>query len=188
MRALIVALLLLPPAQDPAAPAKFKVKLDTTKGDIVLKITREWAPKGADRFHALVKAGYYDDCRFYRVLPKYIAQFGINGTPAIATIWANQPLKDDPVKESNKRGSIAFATVGPNSRTTQVFINYRDNPSLDKQGFAPFGRVADGMNVVEKINAQYGEKPQQARIQREGTAYLDKEFGKLDYVKTATLE
>jgi peptidyl-prolyl cis-trans isomerase A (cyclophilin A) len=175
MRALI-ALVLLLPAQDPAAPAEYKVKLDTTKGDIVLKITREWAPKGADHFHALVKAGYYDDCRFYRVLPKYIAQFGINGTPATAAKWKELPIDDDPVKQKNTRGRLTFAKGGPNS-----------------QGFAPIGEIVEGQDLVDQLFSGYGDGapkgrgPSQKKIYEDGNAWLQKDFKDLDYIKSARI-
>lgn len=177
-----------PAALNEQAPATYKARLDTTKGPFVVEVTREWAPVGADRFYNLVKNGFFDDTRFFRVVPNFMVQFGINGTPAIQGVWREARIKDDPVKQSNKRGYITFATAGPGTRTSQVFINFRDNGGLDGQGFAPFGRVVEGMDVVDKINAEYGERPAQGRIQMEGNAYLTKEFPKLDYVKKATIE
>ena len=170
------------------APATYKAKFETSAGDFVVEVHRAWAPKGADRFYNLVKHGFFDDCRFFRVVPNFMVQFGINGDPAVQANWVNNRIADDPVKESNKRGYITFATAGPNSRTTQVFINFADNTGLDRQGFAPFGTVTTGMEVVDKINAQYGQKPVQAQIQSQGNAYLNKDFPKLDYVKKATIE
>lgn len=170
------------------APATYKAKFETSAGDFVVEVHRAWAPKGADRFYNLVKHGFFDDCRFFRVVPNFMVQFGINGDPAVQTNWVNNRITDDPVKESNKRGYITFATAGPNSRTSQVFINFADNTGLDRQGFAPFGEVTSGMNVVDKINAQYGQKPVQAQIQSQGNAYLNKEFPKLDYIKKAAIE
>jgi peptidyl-prolyl cis-trans isomerase A (cyclophilin A) len=175
------------------APDTYKANFDTSKGAFVVEVHREWAPNGADRFYNLVKAGFYDDIRFFRVLDNFMAQFGINGDPAIQSVWRNAQLKDDPVKQSNKRGFITFATAGPNTRTTQVFINYKDNSSLDSQGFAAFGQVTSGMDVVDKLYKDYGEGaprgrgPEQGRIQQEGNAYLTKDFPKLDYIKTATI-
>jgi peptidyl-prolyl cis-trans isomerase A (cyclophilin A) len=154
----------------------------------VIEVHRDWAPVGADRFYNLVKNGFFDDIRFFRVVPNFMVQFGIHGTPAIQSAWRGASMKDDPVKQSNKRGYITFATSGPNSRTTQVFINFKDNAGLDRQGFAPFGEVVSGMDVVDKINAQYGEQPNQGSIQSEGNVYLNKDFPKLDYVKSATIE
>jgi cyclophilin family peptidyl-prolyl cis-trans isomerase len=175
------------------APDTYKANFDTSKGAFVVEVHREWAPNGADRFYNLVKNGFYDDIRFFRVLDNFMAQFGINGDPAIQSVWRSASLKDDPVKQSNKRGFITFATAGPNTRTTQVFINYKDNSSLDSQGFAPFGQVTSGMDVVDKLYKDYGEGaprgrgPEQGRLQQEGNAYLTKDFPKLDYIKTATV-
>jgi cyclophilin family peptidyl-prolyl cis-trans isomerase len=182
-----------PAALTERAPATFKADLDTSKGLIVIDVHRDWAPLGADRFYNLVKNGFYDDIRFFRVIDGFMAQFGIHGTPAIQSAWRNVQIKDDPVKQSNKRGFVVFATAGPNTRTTQLFINFGDNASLDKQGFAPFGEVSKGMDVVDKIYSGYGEGaprgkgPDQNRIQSEGNVYLNKAFPKLDYIKTATI-
>jgi len=170
------------------APEKFKAKFDTSKGSFVIEVHRDWAPKGADRFYNLVKNGFLDDARFFRVVPDFMVQFGIHGDPNIQKNWANANIQDDPVKQSNKRGYITFATRGANTRTTQLFINFKDNAGLDRQGFAPFGEVTSGMDVVDKINSQYGERPNQGSIQAEGNAYLNKEFPKLDYIKKATIE
>jgi peptidyl-prolyl cis-trans isomerase A (cyclophilin A) len=179
-----------PSALNEQAPASYKVKFDTTAGSFVVDVHRDWAPIGADRFYNLVKNGFYDDCRFFRVVPNFMVQFGINGAPTIQALWrsASAQLKDDPVKQSNRRGYITFATAGPNTRTTQVFVNFKDNGGLDAQGFAPFGEVTSGMDVVDKINAQYEQKPNQGNIQMEGNAYLDKEFPKLDHIRKATIE
>ncbi len=180
-------------AQETPAPATYKVKFDTTKGAFTVQITRAWAPLGADRFYNLVKSGFYDDVRFFRVISGFMVQFGINGNPSTMAQWREKPVKDDPVKESNKRGYITFAMAGPNTRTSQVFINFVDNTNLDGMGFAPFGRVVSGMEVVDKLNAEYGEGaprgrgPDQSRMQREGNAYLAKDFPRLDYVKKATI-
>jgi peptidyl-prolyl cis-trans isomerase A (cyclophilin A) len=179
-----------PAAATEKAPATYKVKFDTSAGAFVVEVHRDWAPLGADRFYNLVKAGFYDDVRFFRVISNFMVQFGINGNPAVSTIWSRAQIKDDPVKQSNKRGYITFATGGPNTRTTQVFINFRDNGGLDGQGFAPFGEVTQGMDVVDKLYAQYAGKPQDefVKIQTQGNAFLNKEFPKLDYVKKATIE
>src|SRR5205823_1757501 len=170
-----------PAAATEKAPATYKVKFDTSAGPFVVQVHRDWAPNGADRFYNLVKAGFYDDVRFFRVIPNFMVQFGIHGTPSVATIWSRAQIKDDPVKQSNKRGYITFATAGPNTRTTQVFINFKDNAQLDSQGFAPFGEVIEGMNVVDKLYAQYAGRPQEqfVKIQTEGNAFLNKEFPKL---------
>ena len=174
------------------APATYKAKFDTSAGVFVIEVHRDWAPNEADRFYNLVKNGFYDDCRFFRVMPGFMVQFGINGNPAIQKVWQNANMKDDPVKQSNKRGYVSFAQTGaPNSRSTQVFINFSDrNAFLDRsgQGFAPFGQVVSGMDVVDKITAQYGERPDQGEITGKGNAYLNASFPKLDSVKKATIE
>lgn len=169
------------------APDTFKVRFDTTKGAFTIEVTRSWAPNGADRFYNLVKSGYFKDTGFFRVVPGFMVQFGIHGDPKVAAAWREANIPDDPVKGSNTRGMVTFATAGPNTRTTQLFINYGNNTFLDGQGFAPFGKVTDGMDVVDKINSEYGEHPIQPRIQREGNAYLKKEFPNLDYIKSATI-
>jgi peptidyl-prolyl cis-trans isomerase A (cyclophilin A) len=182
-----------PAALKEEAPPTFRADFDTSKGTFTVQVTREWAPIGADRFYNLVKNGYYDDCRFFRVLPGFMAQVGINGNPTIQKAWVGARIQDDPVKQSNRRAFVTFATGGPNTRTTQIFINYRDNSNLDKQGFAPFGQVVSGMDVVDKLYNGYGEGapngkgPAQARIQAEGNVYLNKEFPMLDYIKAATI-
>ena len=170
------------------APERFKAKFDTSKGAFVVEVHRDWAPQGADRFYNLVKNGFFDDARFFRVVPDFMVQFGLNGDPGIQKNWANANIQDDPVKQSNKRGYITFATRGANTRTTQLFINFKENAGLDGKGFAPFGEVTSGMDIVDKINSQYGERPNQGSIQAEGNAYLNKEFPKLDYIKKATIE
>jgi len=171
------------------APATYKAAFDTSAGKFVITVHKAWAPNGADRFYNLVKNGFYDDTRFFRVVPNFMVQFGINGDPAIASSWQNANLKDDPSgKQSNKKGYVTFATRGKDTRTTQVFINFKDNSFLDSQGFAPFGEVTTGMDVVEKITDQYGEKPNQGSIQSQGNTYLKAQFPKLDYVKKATIE
>jgi peptidyl-prolyl cis-trans isomerase A (cyclophilin A) len=169
------------------APATFKVNFETSAGVFVVEVQRAWAPRGADRFYNLVKNGYFDGNRFFRVVPGFIVQFGINGDPAIQTNWAVATIPDDPVTQSNKRGTLTFATAGPASRTTQLFINFKDNTGLDRSGFAPFGQVVSGMEIVDKINAEYGEQPEQGRIQKEGNRYLTKAFPKLDYIKKASI-
>ena len=174
------------------APARYSVKLNTTKGDVVIDVTRSWAPRGADRFHELVKAGYYDNCAFFRVLDGFMAQTGINGDPAVNDQWRTKRIQDDPVEQSNRRGMVSFAMAGPNTRTTQFFINYRDNSRLDGMGFSAFGRVRD-MQAVDALFSGYGEGaprgkgPSQARIQREGNAYLKAEFPNLDYIRSAQI-
>jgi peptidyl-prolyl cis-trans isomerase A (cyclophilin A) len=190
VRATLAVLVLL--AQDPA-PAEFRVKLETSRGDIVLKVVRDWAPKGADRFHALVKAGYYDGCRFYRVLPKFMAQTGIAGDPQVSAKWREKPIDDDPVKQKNLRGRISFAKGGPNARTTNLFINLKDNAALDGQGFAPFAEIVEGLELADQLFSGYGDAPprgrgpSQKRIYEEGNAYLQKDFKDLDFIKSATI-
>jgi peptidyl-prolyl cis-trans isomerase A (cyclophilin A) len=170
------------------APATYKAAFDTSAGKFVITVHRDWAPNGADRFYNLVKNGFYDETRFFRVVPDIMVQFGINADPAVASVWQNANISDDPGKQSNQRGYVTFATRGKDTRTTQVFINFKDNRGLDAQGFTPFGEVTTGMDVVDKITAQYGERPNQGSIQAQGNAYLTKDFPKLDYVKKATIE
>jgi len=171
------------------APATYKASFDTSVGKFVITVHRAWAPNGADRFYNLVKNGFYDETRFFRVVPDFMVQFGINGDPAVAAPWQNASIKDDPsTSHSNTKGFVSFATRGPNTRTTQIFINYANNAGLDKQGFTPFGEVTTGMDVVEKITSQYAQKPDQGQIQSQGNTYLKAQFPKLDYVKKATIE
>ena len=176
------------------APASYKVKFDTSKGVFIVQVTRAWSPQGADRFYNLVKSGFFDNVRFFRVVSGFMVQFGIHGDPNVMVKWRDAPIKDDPVTQSNKRGFITFATAGPNTRTTQVFINFDDNSRLDGMGFSPFGQVISGMNVVDALNSEYGEGaprgrgPDQSRLQREGNAYLAKEYPRMDFVKKATIE
>lgn len=179
-----------PASMKEQAPAVYKVNFDTSAGTFVVEVHRDWAPKGADRFYNLVKNGFYDNVRFFRVIPGFMVQFGMHGNPAVQSAWTFARIPDDPVKESNKRGYITFAMAGPNTRTTQVFINYANNAGLDKQGFAPFGKVISGMDVVDKLNATYGAKPgdDQGNIAAGGNAYLEKMYPKLDYIKKATIE
>jgi peptidyl-prolyl cis-trans isomerase A (cyclophilin A) len=181
---------LMNPAQlNETAPDKYKVKFDTSKGEFLVEVTRAWAPNGADRFYNLVKNGFYDNCKFFRNIEGFMVQFGINGNPKISAGMMKARIKDDPVTQSNKRGYITFAMAGPNTRTSQLFINYGDNSNLDTQGFSPFGKVTKGMNVVESLYNQYGGKPSDAQpqIQAEGNAFLEKNFPKLDFIKTATI-
>lgn len=169
------------------APATFRANFETSVGVFVVEVTKAWAPRGADRFFNLVKYGYFDGARFFRVMPNFMAQFGINGDPKLNSVWQEANIPDDPVTQSNKRGFITFATRGPNTRTTQLFINFKDNPGLDEQGFAPFGQVVVGMDVVDKINKEYGQEPNQGLIQTQGNAYLTKAFPRLDFIKRATI-
>ncbi len=178
-----------PAALKETAPAEYRAAFDTTAGPFVVAVHRAWAPKAADRFYNLVKNGFYDGCGFFRVIPNFMVQFGINGTPSIQARWNNANITDEPVKQSNRRGTITFANAGPNTRTTQVFINFKNNAGLDGQGFAPFGEVVSGMESVDKIYGGYGDKSnQQDLIKRQGNAPLKKSFPKLDYIKTARIE
>ena len=201
---LLVAALLLVACQNPstgptpadvpdvpeAAPASddvTNVRFETTAGDFVVAVHAAWAPLGAKRFLTLVEEGYYDGAGFYRVAPGFVVQFGIAADPAVTAKWADKRLKDDPVKQTNRRGTITFATAGPNTRTTDVFINYHQNGNLDRQGFAPFGEVVSGMERVYRISSAHGQQPDQRELRRLGNAYLVKNFPKLDYIKKARI-
>jgi peptidyl-prolyl cis-trans isomerase A (cyclophilin A) len=177
-----------PAAFKDTAPALYRVLIDTSAGMAVILVHRDWAPHGADRFYALVKHGFYDGCRFFRVVPKFAAQFGIHGTPAVAAAWSRANLPVDRARQSNTRGRVTFAMASPDTRTTQVFINYGDNSKLDVDGFAPFGEVISSMIILEQIFDGYGEGPDQTRIQMEGNAFLMKEFPGLSYIRRATIE
>jgi len=170
------------------APAVFFTKFVTTKGEVIIKVTRAWAPNGADRFYNLVRAGFFTDAAFFRVISGFMAQFGISAKPEVARVWANANIVDDPVKSSNTRGMVTFAqSSARNSRSTQFFINYADNSRLDPDRFAPFGQVIQGMDVVDKFYSGYGEQPDQGLITAQGKAYLDKNFPRLDRILTATV-
>ena len=169
------------------APDTFKVKFTTTRGDFVVTVNRAWAPVGADRFYNLVKAGYYNDASFFRVIPGFVVQFGLGADPTVNKAWRDAKIKDDPVSQSNRPGFLTFATAGKNTRTTQLFINLGNNAQLDSMGFSPFGQVTSGMDVVQKIHSEYGESPDQGQITTQGKAYLDKNFPKLDSIKSATI-
>ena len=169
------------------APDIFRVRFETGKGDFVVETHRDWAPHGVDRFYNLVRAGFFDDSRFFRVRAGFIAQFGIPGDPAVAAVWQNQTIPDDPVRQSNTRGFVSYAMTGPDARTTQLFINLGDNSRLDGEGFAPIGKVIEGMQVVDRLYAGYGEEAgggmrggKQEKIFAGGNAYLDREFPMLD--------
>ena len=179
---------LSPEKANEKAPEVYKVNLTTTKGDLIIQVNRAWAPIGADRFYNLVKSGFYKDAAFFRIVPRFVAQFGIPARPDVAAAWDHAYIVDDRVTQSNKRGTLTFATAGPNTRTTQIFINFSDNAALDSQGFAPFGVVTDGMEtVVDKFFAGYGESPDQGRITAFGKAYLDKSFPNLDRIVSAVV-
>ena len=175
------------------APATFKVKFETTQGEFIVEAHREWAPQGADRFFNLVKAGYFQDLAFFRALDGFMAQFGIHGDPQVNAVWQNATIQDDPVVESNTRGKMTFAMAGPNTRTTQLFINYGNNARLDRMGFPPFAQVISGMESLDAIYKGYGEGapqgngPNQFMIQSQGNSYLKENFPQLDYIKRASL-
>lgn len=177
-----------------AAPAIFNAKVETSRGFFVIEIERDWAPRGADRFYNLARGGFFDDSRFFRVVPNFIAQFGIAGDPRVAAAWRDRAFADDSARQSNVRGTIAFAMTGPNTRTTQLFISLVDNTRLDSQGFAPIGRVIDGMSVVDSLYSGYGENSgggmragRQAPLFSEGNAYLDRAYPKLDRLIRVTI-
>ena len=177
------------------APASFKLKLETTKGDIIINVKREWTPNGVDRIYSLAKAGYYKDVAFFRVINNFMAQVGMSGDPKLNRVWRSATIPDDPVMQSNTRGMVTFAKTGaPNSRSTQFFINFKDNSFLDKMAFAPFGQVEpESMKVVDRLHAGYGEGaprgrgPSQTRIMSEGNRYLKADFPLLDYIKSASV-
>ncbi|MCH9688053.1 MAG: peptidylprolyl isomerase [Deltaproteobacteria bacterium] len=189
-----VPALLDPASATEQAPEQFRVKMVTTKGDVVIEVHRAWAPKGADRFYNMVKRGFFDDVAFFRAIEGFMVQFGMHGDPAVQKAWNRFPIEDDPVVESNARGKVTFAKKNsPNSRTTQVFVNYRDNANLDAMGFAPFGEVIEGMDVLDQLHKGYGEGgprgkgPAQPEIERNGNRYLRESFPLLDYAKKTTL-
>ena len=175
------------------APEKFRVKLNTSDGPIVVEVTRAWSPQGADRFYNLVKIGFFEDIAFFRVIPNFMAQFGIHGDPQIAQVWRTATIQDDPVAVSNERGRVTFAKTGaPNSRATQFFINFKNNSNLDRMGFSPFGEIVEGMEVADAIykvgeGAPRGPGPNQGRVQSQGNAYLKQAFPDLDYIESAEL-
>lgn len=185
--------LLQPATLRAKAPAEYEVKFVTTAGEFTIKVTRAWAPIGADRFYNLVRHHFYDGASFFRVLPGFMAQFGISAYPEVSKVWEHATIKDDPIVQSNHRGFVSFATAGPNTRTTQVFINYGNNEALDRSGFSAFAVVSDGMEVVDKLYNGYGEGapdghgPDQGLISTRGRAYLEKGFPKLDSIRSATL-
>jgi peptidyl-prolyl cis-trans isomerase A (cyclophilin A) len=176
------------------APDVYKAKFETSKGDFVVQVTKEWAPLGAERFFQLVQSGFYDKARFFRVIPTFMVQFGINADPKVSMLWQNLVIPDDPVKQSNTRGKITFGTHGPNSRTTQVFINYVSNAYLDASGFSPFGEVVSGMEVVDSLYSGYGETypkgngPRSELMQTQGNEYLERDFPRLDYINKASIQ
>jgi peptidyl-prolyl cis-trans isomerase A (cyclophilin A) len=192
---LVLALLAAACAGDPrgggteegavTVPDTFRVAFETSRGPFVIEAVRAWAPNGADRFHALARSGFFDEARFFRVVPDFIAQFGLNGDRRTNERWAKRPIPDDSARQRNVRGTIVFTSTGPNTRSHQMFINLVDNTQLDAQGFAPFGRVVEGMAVVDSLYGGYGEEPSQHLIVRLGNSYLTRMFPKLDYIRTA---
>lgn len=170
------------------SPPAYKAKFETTAGNFTVEVQREWAPLGADRFYNLVKSGYFNGARFFRVVPGFVVQFGLSPDPKVSGPWREAKLQDDAVRRSNGRGFLTFATAGPNTRTTQLFINLGDNTRLDQMGFSPFGLVTEGMEAVDKINSEYGESPQQPNIEAEGEPYLAANFPKLDKITKATIQ
>ena len=169
------------------SPPSYKARFETTAGAFTVEVQREWAPLGADRFYNLVQSGYFNGARFFRVVPGFVVQFGLSPNPAVSGAWKKTNLADDPVRRSNGRGFLTFATAGPNTRTTQLFINLGDNLRLDQMGFSPFGLVSEGMEAVDKITAEYGESPQQPEIEQKGEAYLQENFPKLDKITKASI-
>ena len=180
-----VAVRELPRAGQAAAPDSFLVALATSRGRIVVAVHRDWAPRGSDRVYELVRAHFYDGARFFRVIPGFVAQFGLPGDPRVGRVWATRTIPDDPVRRSNARGTVSFASAGPNTRTTQLFVNLGDNARLDALGFAPIGRVVEGWAVAGALNGKHGEAPSQDAIRRQGNAYLIRAFPDLDYIQTA---
>jgi len=179
--------LLKPATLNEKAPETFDAEFTTTKGSFTVHVTRAWAPLGADRFYNLVKANYFSGAAFFRVVPNFIVQFGLSADPAVNSVWRSSNFKDDPVTQSNKPGYITFATAGPNTRTTQLFINFGNNSFLDGQGFSPFGQVTKGMDVVQKLHSGYGERPDQGAITTQGKAYTEKNFPNLDTIQSAAI-
>jgi peptidyl-prolyl cis-trans isomerase A (cyclophilin A) len=185
--------LLRPDDFDETAPGEYRVTMETSEGDVVIQVHRDWAPLGADRFYNLAEAGFYDDSRVYRVVPGFMAQFGLNADPYVNQAWKDEFIVDDPVVESNTRGRVTFAKGGVHTRTTEVFISYKDNSSLDEEGFAPFGEVVEGMDVVDAFYAEYGDGPPrgdgpyQAMVQARGNEYLDAEFPELTKIRSVTV-
>jgi peptidyl-prolyl cis-trans isomerase A (cyclophilin A) len=173
-----------PPGQ---APATFSARFDTTKGPFVVKVDRSWAPRGADRFYNLVRDHFYDNQPIFRVVPGFVVQWGISGNPSVAQKWQNATIKDDPVNHSNDKGTITFATSGPNTRTTQLFVNLVPNPGLDTQGFSPFGTVTSGFSVFNRLYSGYGDNFDQAALTQNGASWAHQNFPKLDWIKSARL-
>jgi len=179
--------LLDPASLNETAPDQYTVELETSAGTFSIRVTRDWAPNGADRFYNLVKGGFYEESRFFRVVRNFVAQFGLPADPVVGQVWMQSYIPDDRRRRPNRRGMVSFATTGRNRRTTQVFINLKDNSSLDQQDFVPFGQVTDGLRVIFQLNSDYGEAPNQEMILGQGNAYLNDRFSKLDYIIKATV-
>ena len=181
------------PEMTQTAPDTFRARFQTTEGEFTVEVYREWAPRGADRFYNLVQGGFYDGAPFFRVMDGFMVQFGLSDDPEVNRAWMEASIEDDPVVESNTRGTVSFAMRGEDTRTTQVFINYGDNANLDDMGFAPFGRVVEGMEVAESLHSGYGDVaprgsgPDVRQLYTEGVAYLEREFPELDYIEEATI-
>ena len=182
------AKLLEPSKLNETAPDQFVVTVKTTKGIVKIEINRDWAPKGVDRFYNLVKVGFFTDIAIFRMVKGFVIQFGIHGTRLVSSVWEKANIDDDPVKESNLRGTLTFATGGPNTRTTQLFINLNDNIRLDMMGFSPIGKVIEGMEIIDALNFEYGERPNQGRIHAQGNQYLRSQFPNLDYIESMVIE
>ncbi|MBO4350775.1 MAG: peptidylprolyl isomerase [Proteobacteria bacterium] len=182
-----LAKLLQPEKLNETAPAQFLVAIQTTKGEIKVEMHRDWAPKGVDRFYNLVKAGFFTDIALFRMVKGFVVQFGIHGSPLVSSVWRDANIPDDPVTESNVKGTLTFATAGPNTRTTQLFINLNDNIRLDQMGFSPIGKIVSGMDVVDALNYEYSERPDQGRIQMQGNEYLKAQFPNMDYIKSMSI-
>lgn len=176
-----------PSALTEQAPPMFRAAFNTSKGAFVVEVHRDWAPLGADRFYNLVKSGFFTDVRFFRVISGQLAQFGMHGDPAVQEAWRDADIQDDPVRHENVRGTVSFATRGPNTRTTQLFINLRDNNAYDRLGFAPIGEIVSGIDVVDRLYADYEERPEQPLIDSDGNGYLKREFPNLDYIEKAEI-
>ena len=183
-----ISKLLDPAALNETAPAEFVVLVKTTKGDMRFKIDRSWAPNGVDRFYNLVKNGYFSDIAMFRMVPGFVVQFGIHGKPVLNDVWRDANIQDDPENKSNVDGTLTFANAGPNTRTTQMFINVGNNTMLDKRGFPPIGKIIEGRDVLDKLNFEYGEKPNQGMIHKKGNTYLKASFPNLDYIISMTVE
>jgi len=173
--------------KDEKSPDSYRVTFDTAKGPFVIEVHREWAPLGSDRFYTLVKNNYFTGAKFFRVIPNFMVQFGLAADAAVTARYEGTEFPDDPVRQSNTRGMVSFATRGANSRTTQMFINFGNNTRLDQSGFTPFGQVVSGMETVDRLYSQYGEAPNQMLIKAEGNKYLEVNFPQLDSIKTAKI-